>query len=233
MEYNTNYEKAGDAQLLQPAGNRKHIEYTSYPQNLLGEVFDDDDDIAFPSDILGTLEYVIAEVLPTFEAEILHLRFQQKLSFQAIAEICDSNQDAVRRAQIRGIRKLRHPTCKEYFTNGVRLLRDDQACLLRDKRYSKISEQLDRIERALKQKGENEDRQYKTSDWEREMVWNLCLSTRSSNTLARAGITTVGDILALPNAQALLRIKNLGEKSYKEIIGKLDERGFDVRHLCQ
>lgn len=61
-----------------------------------------------------------------------------------------------------------------------------------------------------------------------EPSWNdpieeLGLTTRSFNSLRRAGVYTVGDIITkTPNG--LARVRNLGEKSYMEVINILVER---------
>lgn len=48
----------------------------------------------------------------------------------------------------------------------------------------------------------------------------LDLSVRSFNCLHRAGVNTVGEIIAL-GPEKLMRVRNLGKKSYEEIVEKL------------
>jgi DNA-directed RNA polymerase subunit alpha len=57
---------------------------------------------------------------------------------------------------------------------------------------------------------------------------HLDLSVRVFNALRRAGITNVGEVLELlaSGDDALLTVRNFGQKSLKELKGALDERGF-------
>jgi len=56
----------------------------------------------------------------------------------------------------------------------------------------------------------------------------LDLSVRVFNSLKRTGITTVGDVLELleKGEQAVMSIRNFGEKSLDELRQKMYEKGF-------
>ena len=51
---------------------------------------------------------------------------------------------------------------------------------------------------------------------------NIGLSVRSSNALHRAGVNTVEEMLQY-DEESLLQIRNLGAKSVKEILGRIQE----------
>ena len=55
----------------------------------------------------------------------------------------------------------------------------------------------------------------------------LGLSVRSYNALCRAGIMTLGELIARLNEGTLKGIRNLGAKSYNEIQTKMMVYGFD------
>jgi len=59
-------------------------------------------------------------------------------------------------------------------------------------------------------------------------IENLDLSVRVFNSLKRTGITTVGDVIELleKGEDALLSIRNFGEKSLTELYAKLREHGY-------
>jgi DNA-directed RNA polymerase subunit alpha len=59
-------------------------------------------------------------------------------------------------------------------------------------------------------------------------IENLDLTVRVFNSLKRTGITTVGDVLELldKGEEAILSIRNFGEKSLAELKEKLSEKGF-------
>ena len=89
---------------------------------------------------------------------------------------------------------------------------------------------------------ENTDDNYKTSVWQpiikvieevsnkkyEARIEELDLSVRSLNCLKRANINTVGDLIQ-KNEEEMMRIRNLGRKSLKEVIQKLRERGLDLK----
>ena len=60
-------------------------------------------------------------------------------------------------------------------------------------------------------------------------IEELDLSIRSQNCLKRAGIYTLGE-LAQKTEEEMMRIRNLGRKSLKEIMQKLRENGFELKH---
>jgi len=59
-------------------------------------------------------------------------------------------------------------------------------------------------------------------------IENLDLTVRVFNSLKRTGITTVGDVLELldKGEEAILAIRNFGEKSLVELKEKMVEKGF-------
>ncbi len=59
-------------------------------------------------------------------------------------------------------------------------------------------------------------------------IENLDLSVRVFNSLKRTGITTVGDVLDLldKGEDAVMSIRNFGEKSLDELVEKMQEKGY-------
>lgn len=60
-------------------------------------------------------------------------------------------------------------------------------------------------------------------------IEDLDLSVRSYNCLKRAGINTVGE-LTQKSEEEMMRVRNLGRKSLKEVIQKLREIGLHLKH---
>ena len=58
-----------------------------------------------------------------------------------------------------------------------------------------------------------------------EPIETLGLTSRTMNSLKRAGLNNVGDIVEMPK-QVLLKTRNFGEKSMQEVYEKLEEMGF-------
>ncbi len=59
-------------------------------------------------------------------------------------------------------------------------------------------------------------------------IEELDLSVRSYNCLKRAGINTIGDLIQ-KNEEEMMKVRNLGRKSLKEVIQKLHERNLDLK----
>ena len=58
-------------------------------------------------------------------------------------------------------------------------------------------------------------------------IEDLDLSVRSFNCLKRAGINTVEDLIN-KTAEDMMKVRNLGKKSYEEVLGKLQTLGFEL-----
>ncbi len=67
-----------------------------------------------------------------------------------------------------------------------------------------------------------------TSEAAETPIENLDLSVRVFNSLKRTGVTTVGDVLELLSKgdDAVMSIRNFGEKSRDELVEKMREKGF-------
>ena len=67
-----------------------------------------------------------------------------------------------------------------------------------------------------------------TSEAAETPIENLDLSVRVFNSLKRTGITTVGDVLELleKGDEAVMSIRNFGEKSLDELRQKMREKGY-------
>ncbi|MBL8133588.1 MAG: DNA-directed RNA polymerase subunit alpha [Anaerolineae bacterium] len=61
-----------------------------------------------------------------------------------------------------------------------------------------------------------------------KLIEELDLSVRVFNSLKRTGITTIGDVLDMLDRgpEAMLAIRNFGEKSLEELVEKLKEKGY-------
>jgi len=75
---------------------------------------------------------------------------------------------------------------------------------------------------------EEEESSRLTSEIIETPIENLDLSVRVFNSLKRTGITTVGDVLELldKGEDAVMSIRNFGEKSLQELSQKMQEKGY-------
>lgn len=60
-------------------------------------------------------------------------------------------------------------------------------------------------------------------------IEELDLSVRTFNCLKRAGINTVEDMISL-SCEDMMRVRNLGKRSFDEVISKLAELGYELSH---
>ena len=58
-------------------------------------------------------------------------------------------------------------------------------------------------------------------------IEELDLSVRSFNCLKRAGINTVNDLIE-KSAEEMMKVRNLGKKSFDEVKEKLQSLGYDL-----
>lgn len=143
--------------------------------------------------------------LTEMEQRIFKLRFQDKLTYRDIGEKCERSHDRIRQILEKGCRKLRHPSRFNYIFYGYDAFIDMDA-----KRHGNKKEEKQNI---------NE-----------KPISELNLSTRTYNGLMRAGVDSVGYLIALVSTddgcEELMKIRNLGKVSQNEIISVLKLNGY-------
>lgn len=115
----------------------------------------------------------------------------------------------------------------EVFTNGVLNAEDSvslAAKILTEhlRLFVDLMENSDEVE-ILVEKGNDENGKVLETTIE-----DLDLSVRSFNCLKRAGINTVED-LANKTEDDMMKVRNLGRKSYEEVLNKLDSLGLSLK----
>ncbi len=85
-----------------------------------------------------------------------------------------------------------------------------------------LSEKAKETEYMVEVVAEQKDSQLDTS------ISDLDLSVRSFNCLMRANIKTVGDLIS-KSEEDMMKVRNLGRKSLKEVKEKLEEMGLSLR----
>ena len=99
-----------------------------------------------------------------------------------------------------------------------------QAARVLSKRISiflNLTEEIDETD-PLEER-EEEDREQRLE----MMIEDLDLSVRSYNCLKRAGINTVGELVR-KTEEEMMKVRNLGKKSFEEVERKLAELGFSL-----
>lgn len=190
-----------------------------WPENLITDiglayVFEDETYRELTDDQMKGLLYVIS-MLRDRQKTVLRMRYQEKKTLREIAETLSLSPERVRQLVIRSFRILRHEPYRAYFRDGYTAVTDADRQKTDEEEKAKEKEKAG-IRDAMPQL-------YKIG------IGDSGLSTRTYNVLKRAGITTLGqaaEAIAL-NPKALFRVRNLGTKSFAELIGKLEEYGFE------
>lgn len=205
---------------------RKEFEY---PLNLVYTLFGDDETVD-----IDYIEKNLKEmVLPTLlfdissdrERRIFLSYWKDKKTLEQIGREENITRERVRQITNRIVRKLRHPArlAKMRYGEEVKKMQDDITSLKKD-----LAEQLLKyksIKSKLEQLKEEPELLNHTEIF--HINW-LELSVRSHNCLKRAGITTVGELTQKTRSE-LLKIRNLGRKSFKEIEQVLEQKGLSLK----
>lgn len=174
---------------------------------------------------LQTFENVSLEILTPRENRVLELRYIENKTLEKSGKELGITRERVRQIECKAIHKLQTPRATtKIFTNDLdreierlRLEKEEIAQKLR-KQIVVLNQFLNGINI------ETEDLKEINPILEAPIGY-LDLSIRSRNCLLRANIKTVGELTNVP-IQDLMRIRNLGLKSLKEIIDKVHEKGL-------
>ena len=176
-----------------------------YPQNLIYDVLGKTSDAP---DIDASVEYILSARLTEREASILKMRYKDLMTYNEISKKYNLTANRIVQIIAKVQRKLRHPKNSKYLTLGVAGIMANE----KEKLLMKLQEN--------KKQGKKLAEHY--------TIEELDLSIRSTNCLLRAGLRTAGDVLNL-GANGLMEVRNLGKRSYDEIVDRLEALGFDVR----
>ena len=203
----------------------KNIEY---PYNLLEEVCEEETEYA-TTDLHGSVEYVLF-TLTDRERDITHLYFRDGKTFEEIGNIYGITRERIRQIQAKAIRKLRQPSRRKYIELGVNGIIEN----VKEKYAEKVAELTEKMLYLTNITDANMNKVIEKCEiakkHQSERIENFDLSVRTYHCLARAGLRTLGDVASLSYNQ-LLRLRNLGRKSFDEIVDVLENNGYDVDHF--
>lgn len=184
-----------------------------------------------PPDVRETMEKAVG-TLTEREERIVRLIYEECLNKEEVAEVIGRTPERVRQIMAKAMRKLKHPSRHGYIVFG-----DGYYCKKRgayDEVYkSKIIEARTHEIAKLDLVIENKKKKIIDSNstprgfFGNDEITELDLSVRSFNCLWRAGIHTIEDLCGLTEEQ-LFHIKNLGRKSFDEILDKMKSYGLKL-----
>ena len=205
-----------------------------YPYNLVSDVLDEEDAFVPMEDFKGSVEYVLC-LLSDRERKCIKLYYENRMSYRDIGKEYGVTQERIRQIVAKGIRKLRHPSRAKYIKYGIQGLIDRESKIYSDRlteqntAYKELTEQVIRL---LKPLGENPNsfREVHTAfnpKLPERQLEDMELSVRSYNCLKRRGVHTAREVYTL-GSDELKKTRNLGSRSFWEVVDKLRECGYNI-----
>lgn len=190
---------------------KKDIRY-DYPRNLMAAIMKQD----YYNDKLPDIEDVTNTLLTLLPHEkvVIEYRYKDGLTLKETGENLGVTHERIRQIELKALRKLRH---KSRLNNlvYVQVKASDYNALLNEVR--KLRADVSRLMIEM-----DTDPDFIIKKNKQVSIEDLNLSIRPYNCLLRAGINTIGDILT----HDLLRVRNLGRKSLREIVNAVESYGF-------
>ena len=214
-----------------------------YPYNLIEMIFHETCDVFLDEDHINGLNTALS-TLSNREQLCLDLYFSQEMTYSKIGEKIGRSQETVRQIIARALRKLRHPSRAKLIKGGLNgskeLTEWDQAYADKMRELQDKTKEVDRRLKEIDAQLEVIDGEYKCTPivcqpLRTTHINDMDLSVRSYNCLVRhfswyynlsSKQITLLDICDLVENKCdeVRRIRNLGEKSLKEILTILKDR---------
>ena len=197
-------------------------------------------DIHFTDEQMRCIRDFLNETLTENEAEVVKLRFGlidgNAYSLDEIAERKGTNAERIRQIEFKAMRKLRHPSRLEL---APKLLKDEEHAkevreleirldeLYKDPIFQREYELKNRLMELAKAPYESAAKAKRLSDGDygRYAIKKLGLSIKTHNTLSRAGIRTIEDVLRYPKKD-WGNVRNLGQKGLEELETRMRTLGY-------
>ena len=177
-----------------------------------------------PVDVIENFEprlnRVMLEYMTTRDQYILMHVYAHQQTFEEIGRFMDISAERVRQLHARALRKLHYH--KKYLLIGI-YSEPEHMEKQKFEEYILSMRESWTYESAL-----DYVKNHKRQPTERDII-DLDLTIRSYNCLKRAGITTI-DQLCDKTIKEMMKVRNLGRKSLKEIRNKLQSLGLDFKN---
>ena len=211
------------------------INSKAYPYNLIFNVLTYCG--SMQNDVHENVESAL-EVLPKREREIVLRYFNDNCSMDKIAKEYHITKERVRQILYSAMRKLRSPNAKAKILYGLqkrqyeeKLERKELYLQIKEKELAEYEERLKKYEADLRKSNDRiieKQTLYETKLGDLARLPNyfideMDLSVRANNCLKRAEIITMKDIILAARDERLIRVRNLGRRTYDEIIDKISQ----------
>lgn len=177
-----------------------------YPDNLINAIFGDVAEYNTAPDLLGSIEYCLY-TLDVRERELINRRFKQGMTLEESGQIFNIGKERTRQVITRALRKLRHPSRSKLIKYGLKGFIEMKTRDMIDETAASnetINAKLDMT------------------------IGELDITRRAYFCLYRANLCTVRDILKVIQDGSLLKVRNLGMFTAKEIINAIHKIGLNT-----
>ena len=186
----------------------------SYPENLLQVL-----GIEYNEHILERLKHVFKDI-PIRESTVVQMAYQEQLTLDQIAQEFDVTRERIRQILAKALRRIKFRS--KYLELGN--LAYPETKVKEDyKLYIAQMQNQWTYESAVEYINNHKPEKYTPSY--PEDILELDFSVRTYNCLKRSRINTVEELLQ-KSEEDLMKVRNLGRKSLKEIRLKLEELGY-------
>lgn len=218
-----------------------------YPFNLIDAIYCDEIVWMDDADHVAGLEHALL-TLSDREQKVLEERFQESKTLEEVGRDLNVTRERIRQIEAKALRKLRHPARRNFIMHGyfggaelkeikAKTVELDEREKSIEERERKLNEMLEKYKPkfdALRITIESPLEEVQDAFVNSMPIEEMDLSVRSFNCLRRANIRTVLDLIAYcendGNELKLLRVRNLGRKSIREVLERLYEMtGKDFR----
>lgn len=202
------------------------LDFKEYPENLIKSLgFEDIFDIF---ENFNKYYEVIKTKLTDREERVIDCIFRQHMTLQEAGKEFGVTRERIRQVQIKALKKIKH--YRYYFEVGKYADKKELA----KQEYQKYLEQN---KKEWKYEEAKEFVKNYESEHKQEIAMKaqidieyLDLSVRTYNCLRRAGIRYLSELLS-KTKEELIRVRNMGKKSLKEIIDNLEEKGYYLKEF--
>lgn len=214
------YKLKKDTAIIRERENKEFSRYNPYPYNAFKMVNLYDSDIA--PEVVDDFDKLLEQTCNSREVSAIRLYFKSEYTLEQVGREFGVTRERVRQVLVRGMKKMKHVAiCFEARKQQEKDLADRHA--MREKLIEAYKENgiiTPEIEWEF-----GELKIGRPVILNKKSICDLSLSVRSFNCLRRSGIETVGQLISYHESD-LYKIKNLGPKSIKEIISKVEELGL-------
>lgn len=198
-----------------------------YPLDFIDALFGNDETINITY-IEEHFDENVKELLKTInerEARIITARLIDGYTLEAVGFQEGVTRDRIRQIEAKALRKLRHPSRLAIMRYGKETLElQDDVAKLNAELLRVKSDLINAINHPEQIELTEEDKTFASLTQEIE---NLDFSVRTFNCLRRRGIKTLSQLVQM-SVNDILRIRNFGRKSLREVVNKLSDMGYQL-----